>query len=240
MCNATGHLVRNKNLPQKPQEKTRKRTIARLLTKSDTATTGFLTYKNLHFPVTLGKSGTRAGKKEGDGATPFGVWVCAKVFYRPDRLRRPQTSLHTEPLRGHFGWCDAPGDRNYNRQVALPYAASAESLWRDDHLYDVIVVLDYNRMPRSRGRGSAIFLHVARPALPPTEGCIAMKRDHLLRLLRILTPGAAIAAGKTLAISARCAEGSSRDRPRAFRGRALWRRSSPHGSAGSHGAGRPS
>jgi L,D-peptidoglycan transpeptidase YkuD (ErfK/YbiS/YcfS/YnhG family) len=162
----------------------------------------------------------------------MGAWVCAKVFYRPDRLRRPQTPLHTEALRDQFGWCDAPSDRNYNRQVTLPYAASAESLWRDDHLYDVIVVLDYNRMPRSRGRGSAIFLHVARPSFSPTEGCIAMKREHLLRLLRMLTPGAAIAAGKALAINARCAAGSNRDRPRAFRGRASWRRSSPHGSTG--------
>jgi L,D-peptidoglycan transpeptidase YkuD (ErfK/YbiS/YcfS/YnhG family) len=229
--------VRNQNLPQKPQEKMRKRTIARVLTKSDASTTGFLTYKNLLLPVALGKGGTRAGKKEGDGATPMGAWVCAKVFYRPDKLRRPQTPLRTEPLRGNFGWCDAPGDRNYNRRVTLPYAASAESLWRDDHLYDVIVVLDYNRMPRSRGRGSAIFLHVARPSLSPTEGCIAMKREHLLRLLRVLTPGAAIAAGKTLTISAGCVAGSGRDRPRAFRGRASWRRSSPHGSAGLHGGG---
>ena len=170
----------------------------------------------------------------------MGAWICATVFYRPDKLRRPQTPLHTEPLRDNLGWCDAPSDRNYNRKVTLPYPASAESLWRDDHLYDVIVVLDYNRIPRSLGRGSAIFLHVARPTLPPTEGCIAMKREHLLRLLRLLTPGAAIAAGKTLAISASCAAGSDKGRSPAFRGRVLWRRSSPRASAGSHGAGRPS
>ena len=96
-----------------------------------------------------------------------------------------------------MGWCDAPNDRNYNRKVTLPYAASAETLWRDDHLYDVIVVLDYNLMPRSRRRGSAIFLHVARLSLSPTEGCIAIKREHLLRLLHVLSPGAAVAAGKT-------------------------------------------
>ncbi len=170
----------------------------------------------------------------------MGAWACAKVFYRPDKLKRPPTPLHTEPLRGNFGWCDAPGDRNYNRQVALPYAASAENLWRPDHLYDVIVVLDYNMRPRSRGRGSAIFLHVARPSLAPTEGCIAMKRKHLLQLLRMLSPGAAIAAGKTLAVNANCAAGSNKGRSLAFRGRVLWRRSLPRASAGSHGAGRPS
>jgi L,D-peptidoglycan transpeptidase YkuD (ErfK/YbiS/YcfS/YnhG family) len=224
--------VHNQNLPQKPRERTRKRTIARLLTKSDATSTGILIYKNLHFPAALGVGGIRAQKKEGDGATPLGAWACVKVYYRPDRVRRPQTTLHAEPLRTGIGWCDAPNDRNYNRKVTLPYAASAEILWRDDHLYDVIVVLDYNLMPRSRGRGSAIFLHVARLSLSPTEGCIAIKREHLLRLLQALSPGAAVAAGKTRAISANCAAGSSKDRSRAFGGPVLWRRSSPHASAG--------
>lgn len=105
--------------------------------------------------------------------------------------------LAVEPLRPSFGWCDAPLDRNYNRKVTLPYAASAERLWRDDSLYDVIAVLNYNIAPRSRARGSAIFLHVARPGFEPTEGCIAMKREHLLRLLRILQRGAAITSGHT-------------------------------------------
>ncbi len=168
----------------------------------------------------------------------MGVWACVKVHYRPDRVRRPQTTLRAEPLRANLGWCDAPNDRNYNRKITLPYAASAESLWRDDGLYDVIVVLDYNRRPRSRGRGSAIFLHVASPSLSPTEGCIAMKREHLLRLLLMLKPGAALAAGKTLAISVNCASGSGKDRPHAFRGRVSWRRSSHHASAGQH-AGAP-
>ncbi len=197
-----------------------------------------IVYKNLHFPAALGKGGVRAWKKEGDGTTPLGAWTCAMVYYRPDRVRRPLTALHAEPLRAEFGWCDAPNDRNYNRKVTLPYAASTESLWRDDHLYDVIVALDYNVMPRLRGRGSAIFLHVARPSLAPTEGCIAMKREHLLRLLCALSPGAALAAGKTPAISANSAAGSSKGRSRAFRGRVLWRRSTPRASGGSHGGGR--
>jgi len=193
---------------------------------------GVLTYKNLRFPAALGTDGVRARKKEGDGATPLGAWACVKVYYRPDRVRRPQTTLPAEPLRANSGWCDAPNDRNYNRKVTLPYAASAEALWRDDHLYDVIVVLDYNLMPRSRGRGSAIFLHTARPSLSPTEGCIAMKREHLLRLLHVLSPGAAVAAGKTLAISANCAAGLGKGRSHAFRGPVLWCRSSLHASAG--------
>ena len=235
--NATGDRVHNQNLPQNRKEKTRKRSLARVIMRSDTVTTGVLVYKNLHFSVALGKGGVRVQKREGDGATPMGAWPCVKVYYRPDRVTRPRTALHVEPIRRDFGWCDAPDDRNYNRKVTLPYAASTEALWRDDHLYDVIAVLDYNLMPRSRGRGSAIFLHLARASLAPTEGCIAMKREHLLRFLATLKPGTAICAGKPPAISARCAAGSCKDRPRASRCRALWRRSSPHGSAGLRGGG---
>ena len=95
-------------------------------------------------------------------------------------------------IRRHDGWCDAPADRNYNRPVRLPYAASAERLWREDELYDVVVILNYNVRPRSRGRGSAIFMHVARPGYAPTEGCIALARGHLLRLLERLRVPAAI------------------------------------------------
>jgi len=94
--------------------------------------------------------------------------------------------LPTRPLRLEDGWCDAPHDRNYNRLVRHPYPASAERLWRADGLYDVLVVLDYNASPRVRGKGSAIFMHVARSGYAPTEGCIALTRGHLVRLLERL------------------------------------------------------
>ncbi len=180
----------------------------------------------------------RARKREGDGATPHGVWRLTLAYYRPDRIARPKAALPLKPLRRDFGWCDAPDDRNYNREVPLPYSASAERLWRDDRLYDIIVVLDYNLTPRTKGRGSAIFMHVARPGLAPTEGCIALKREHLLRLLAALRPKAAIAAGAAAARVNAGAAGSDKGRSPAFRARALWRRSSPHASAGPHGGGR--
>ena len=90
----------------------------------------------------------------------------------------------------HDGWCDAPEDRNYNRLVRHPYPTSAERLWRSDGLYDVLVVLEHNTCPRVRGGGSAIFLHVAAPGFTPTAGCVAIRRDVLLRLLRSMRPGA--------------------------------------------------
>lgn len=140
-------------------------------------------------PCALGRGGRGARKREGDGATPLGRWRVREVLYRADRVRRPRTALQARAIRPRDGWCDARGDRNYNRRVDLPYPASAERLWRDDRLYDVVVVLGYNDRPRIKGRGSAIFLHVARPGLAPTEGCIALDLSRLLRLVARLRPG---------------------------------------------------
>jgi L,D-peptidoglycan transpeptidase YkuD (ErfK/YbiS/YcfS/YnhG family) len=146
----------------------------------------------LQCPCALGRAGCRARKREGDGATPVGRWPMLRVLYRPDRVPRPRTKLPARPIRESDGWCDAPADRNYNRPVRLPYPASAEAMWRHDGLYDLVVVLDYNVRPRLRGRGSAIFMHVAKPGYAPTEGCIALARPHLLRILGILELGATL------------------------------------------------
>jgi L,D-peptidoglycan transpeptidase YkuD (ErfK/YbiS/YcfS/YnhG family) len=134
-------------------------------------------------------------KREGDGATPSGVWRLTQVLYRADRVQRPRTGLPVRPLKVDDGWCDAVGDRNYNRAVRHPYAASAERLWREDALYDVIVVLDHNQRPRVQGAGSAIFMHVARPGYRPTEGCIALARHHLLMVLANAGPETQVIVG---------------------------------------------
>ncbi len=137
----------------------------------------------LRLPCSLGRGGRRALKREGDGATPIGVWPMREVFYRADRVARPLTGLPVSPIRPRDGWCDDPRDRNYNRLVRLPYSAGHEVLWRDDHLYDLVVVLGYNDNSRIRGRGSAIFMHLAAPGFPPTEGCIALRETDLRKLL---------------------------------------------------------
>lgn len=162
------------------------RTAAKIVVRSLSANAkrGVLTYGNLTFPCALGRSGRRVGKREGDGATPIGSFAMREAYYRPDRLTRPPTRLHMAPIRAADGWCDAPGDRNYNRPVRHPYPASAEHMWREDGLYDLVVVLGYNDRPRVRGRGSAVFMHVAGPGMKPTEGCVALERPHLLRLLQ--------------------------------------------------------
>lgn len=144
---------------------------------------GIVRLKSGVWRCALGSGGVVARKCEGDGATPFGRWPLREVLYRPDRIARPRTGLPVRALRAHDGWCDAPADRNYNRPVRLPYRARAERLWRDDHLYDLVVVLGVNDRPRVRGRGSAIFMHLARPGYTPTRGCVALQRRDLLRVL---------------------------------------------------------
>lgn len=149
---------------------------------------GVVSFGPLRLPCALGPAGVRAVKREGDGATPFGIWPLRLVHYRPDKVRRPRTALPLRRLRPSDGWCDAASDRNYNRRVVLPYPASTECLWREDDLYDVIVELGCNDAPRSLGRGSAIFMHVARPDFAPTAGCIALRKDDLLALLQLPSP----------------------------------------------------
>ncbi|MEX2618524.1 MAG: L,D-transpeptidase family protein [Alphaproteobacteria bacterium] len=137
----------------------------------------------------LGRSGIRDAKTEGDGATPRGCYALRRVLYRADRLPPPETGLALAAIAPQDGWCDAPDDPAYNRPVTLPYPASAESLWRDDGLYDVVVVLGHNDDPPVAGKGSAIFMHVARPGYAPTEGCVALAIDDLLDVLRRCGPG---------------------------------------------------
>jgi L,D-peptidoglycan transpeptidase YkuD (ErfK/YbiS/YcfS/YnhG family) len=153
---------------------------------------GKLTWPTGSTLAARGWGGVRADKREGDGASPAGTFPLISVLYRPDRLVRPGTGLPIAPLRPEDGWVDAPADPNYNRLVALPYPASHEDLWRDDALYDVIVVIGYNTAPVVPGAGSAIFLHVATPDFSPTEGCIAIAKPVLLSLLGLLGPGSTI------------------------------------------------
>lgn len=142
----------------------------------------------------LGPAGVIAAdaKREGDGATPVGVWPMLRVVYRPDRGPAPATGLPVAPVDPQDGWCDDPVDPNYNRPVTLPYPASCESMWREDELYDVVVILAHNDDPPVPGLGSAIFLHCAKPDYPPTQGCVALAKADLLALLEKARPGDAI------------------------------------------------
>lgn len=150
---------------------------------------GRLAFAGTAFPCALGRSGITVGKREGDGATPVGVFPVLYGYYRADKIGRPLSRLPLQPIHASFGWCDEPTDRNYNRFVRLPYPASAEKLMREDELYDVCIVLGHNQKPRVRGLGSAIFLHVAKPGFLPTEGCIALAFSDMLKVVKSLRRG---------------------------------------------------
>ena len=143
----------------------------------------------------LGKAGVIAAidKREGDNRSPLGAWPIRRVLYRPDAYPNgPTTALPAAPIARHDGWCDALGDRAYNRPVTLPYPASAERMWRDDEIYDLVLVLGHNDDPPVDGLGSAIFLHLARDDYPGTEGCVALARADVEALLAEAKPGDAV------------------------------------------------
>jgi L,D-peptidoglycan transpeptidase YkuD (ErfK/YbiS/YcfS/YnhG family) len=145
---------------------------------------GRFVFQGRVYRCALGRGGVRAGKQEGDGATPAALLPLRRVLYRADRLAIPPAAVPREALAPDDGWCDDPGHADYNRMVRLPHAARHEELWRADALYDIVGVLGWNDAPTERGRGSAIFLHLARPDYAPTEGCVALALPDLLRVLR--------------------------------------------------------
>lgn len=160
------------------------------------------------FTCALGKGGIRTDKREGDGATPVGDFRLGRVFYRADRLATaPETGLETIQTKPDMGWCDDPVHPDYNTLITLPHPAHHERLWRDDHVYDVVVEVHYNTQPVVPGRGSAIFIHVAKPGYTPTEGCVALEINDLLEILRICNEGSWLAVPDSDQAGAGCGRG---------------------------------
>jgi L,D-peptidoglycan transpeptidase YkuD (ErfK/YbiS/YcfS/YnhG family) len=155
---------------------------------------GWLDIGDRRVRCALGPAGVKpaAAKREGDLASPAGVWPIREVVYRPDRGPPPATEIRVRAMAEDDGWCDDPEDPAYNRPVKLPYPAGAERMWREDHLYDLVVVLGHNDDPPVPGRGSAIFLHLAKPDYAPTHGCVAVARADLEALLETARPGDAV------------------------------------------------
>ncbi|MCE1235346.1 MAG: L,D-transpeptidase family protein [Hyphomicrobiales bacterium] len=144
---------------------------------------GLLVGAGLTLPCALGRSGLTRFKREGDGATPVGRMAILAGFRRADRILPVPAPTPLVPIRDDDGWCDDLGDGRYNRRVRLPFAGSHETLRRDDRLYDLVFVLDWNVRRRTIGRGSAIFFHCARETLEPTAGCVALRPADMRRLL---------------------------------------------------------
>jgi L,D-peptidoglycan transpeptidase YkuD (ErfK/YbiS/YcfS/YnhG family) len=156
---------------------------------------GWLTAGPLSVPVALGRGGIRANKREGDGGTPRGRFAPLRVWWRADRLPRPATQLPLRRIGPGDAWCEDPRDRRYNRPVRMAKGQAGDRLWRADRLYDLIVEIDHNTRPRIAGRGSAVFVHVARQGFAPTAGCVALGTHSLRRLLARLGPRTRIVIG---------------------------------------------
>ena len=148
---------------------------------------GYLQYKNLKFRCALGKAGIKKKEKEGDNVTPKGIFKITSMYYRPDRIKNIITTVKKIKIKKDMGWCDDSTSHFYNQQIKLPSKYSHEKLFRNDNLYDLILVLNYNMRPIIKNKGSAIFIHVANKNYKPTQGCISLKKKDLTRILPLLT-----------------------------------------------------
>lgn len=149
---------------------------------------GWLRVGGQTVPVALGRGGIKANKREGDGGTPKGTFRPRRLWWRADRYPRPRTFLPVRAIGPEDSWCEDPTSRHYNRPPRQDRAHGGDRLRRDDHLYDFIIEIDHNTQPRIKGRGSAIFFHLARENFGPTAGCVSMTRAAMLRLLARLGP----------------------------------------------------
>jgi L,D-peptidoglycan transpeptidase YkuD (ErfK/YbiS/YcfS/YnhG family) len=153
---------------------------------SSGAPKGWARLGDLEWRCALGRSGISSDKMEGDGTTPSGRFPIRRLLYRPDRVREIACVFPIQPMSPADGWCDEPGEPAYNRLITRPYAARHETLWREDALYDLVLVIGHNDDPVVPGRGSAVFLHLAQRDYGPTEGCVAFARADFIRLLGAL------------------------------------------------------
>ena len=144
---------------------------------------GHLKYKNLKFKCALGKAGIGKKKQEGDNVTPSGTFKIVKIYYRSDRIKKIYSKFKAIEITKNMGWCDDPNSKYYNQLINLPSRYSHEKLFKVKNIYDIIVVLNYNMKPIIKNKGSAIFIHIAKKNYLPTLGCIALKKNDLLKLL---------------------------------------------------------
>ena len=144
---------------------------------------GYLKYKNFKYRCALGKAGINEKIKEGDNVTPAGVFKIIKIYYRADKIKNINTHIKKIKIKKNMGWCDDIKSRFYNKEIKLPSKYSHEKFYRKDEIYDIICVLDFNISPITRGKGSAIFVHVAKEKYTDTKGCVALKKKDLIYIL---------------------------------------------------------
>ena len=147
---------------------------------------GYLKYKNFKFRCALGKNGIKKKTKEGDKITPIGIFKITKIYYRHDKIKNLKTSIKKIKIKKNMGWCDDQKSDFYNQQIKLPNKFNYEKLYRNDRIYDLLAVLNYNTNPVIKKKGSAIFIHIAKKNYKKTLGCIALKKEDLIQILQII------------------------------------------------------
>jgi L,D-peptidoglycan transpeptidase YkuD (ErfK/YbiS/YcfS/YnhG family) len=147
---------------------------------------GYLIYKNSKFRCSLGVNGIKNKKKEGDGITPKGVFKLKKIYYRKDKVKNIVTKFKKIKITKDMGWCDDPNSKFYNKLIRLPSKFGHEKLYRKDNIYNLIIVLDYNMNPVTKNKGSAIFIHLAKKNYKPTQGCIGLNQNDLIKLIKMI------------------------------------------------------
>jgi L,D-peptidoglycan transpeptidase YkuD (ErfK/YbiS/YcfS/YnhG family) len=145
---------------------------------------GYLKFKNLKFKCALGKAGVGKKKIEGDNITPKGTFQIVKIYYRSDRIKNIYSKIKLFKINNKMGWCDDPNSKKYNQLITLPSKYNHEKLYRQDNVYDLVIVLNYNMIPIIKNKGSAIFIHVAKKNYKKTAGCVALKKKHLVKLIK--------------------------------------------------------
>ena len=147
----------------------------------------YLTYNKLKVKCAIGKKGIGYKRKEGDLITPLGEFNIKYILYRKDRVKI-STKLKKKVIKKNMGWCDDPKSNHYNKLVKLPFDYKHEKLYKNENIYDIILVLNYNMNPIKKNQGSAIFIHVAKNNFKRTKGCVAIKKISLIKLIKKINP----------------------------------------------------
>jgi L,D-peptidoglycan transpeptidase YkuD (ErfK/YbiS/YcfS/YnhG family) len=144
---------------------------------------GYIKYKSFKFRCAIGKAGIKKKVKEGDNITPKGIFKITRIYYRSDKIKLIKTNIKKVKIKKNMGWCDDPKSRFYNMQIKLPNKYGHEKLYRNDNLYDLVAVLNYNTNPVVKNKGSAIFIHITKNSYKKTAGCVALKKKDLIKII---------------------------------------------------------
>ena len=137
------------------------------------------------FKCCIGKKRVKKHKIEGDKSTPKGIFTLGTLYYRKDRVLKPSTNLKTKIIKSNIGWCNDSKHKFYNKEIKIQKKIRYEKLYRKDHKYDYLIVINYNVKKILPGKGSAIFIHLTKNYYP-TAGCIALKKKDFLILVKLI------------------------------------------------------